>query len=133
MNEISPSNIEETPAIAMRPGKNGGQLQTGNPGNKGGGKGSITYWINRELAKEEGREALAVAKAIIEQAKQGNGPLVRELLNRNDGPVTEHVAHDGKITFEVVHVYEGDGSADDLDIDEDDESEEVDELGDLPD
>jgi hypothetical protein len=109
-------------------------LQSGNPGNKGaGGKGSITYWINRELAKEDGREALEVAKAIIEQAKQGNGPLVRELLNRNDGPVTEHVAHDGKITFEVVHVYEGDGSADDIDIDEDDESEGVDERADLPD
>jgi hypothetical protein len=131
-DEITPTISER--GAPMRPGKNGGKLQSGNPGNRGGGgKGSISYWINVELSAEEGKEARAVAKALIREAKAGNGALAKELLNRNDGPVTEHVAHDGKITFEVVHVYEGDGSADDLDIDEDDESEEVEELGDLPD
>ena len=105
-HEITPQrSVRGAP---LRPAGNGGMLQSGNPGNRGaGGKGSPSYWLNIFLAENDGKDAKAVARAMIERAKLGDPVATRIVLDRSDGPVREHVAHDGKVTFEVVHVYEG--------------------------
>ena len=48
---------------------------------------SVTYWAKKLLEAEDGKEAHAVAQSMIENAKGGNSSLLKELLDRVEGPV----------------------------------------------
>lgn len=82
-----------------QPGRNGGTL------NKGGGgrpKGSVSIVsaLKKELAK--GATASEVAKAIIEQAKSGNGVAIKAVLDRIDGPVKNEIDADMRVVVEFA-------------------------------
>ena len=70
------------------PGAGGGpQPGSGRPPNEF----SVTYWAKKLLEANSGEEANAVAKSMIENAKSGNSSLLKELLDRVEGPVKQQI------------------------------------------
>ena len=52
---------------------------------------SVTYWAKKLLEAEDGKEAEAVAQSMITNAKSGNSSLLKELLDRVEGPVKQQI------------------------------------------
>jgi hypothetical protein len=82
------------------PGAGGGNNGGGRPPNEK----SVTYWAKQLLEAEDGKEAEAVAKSMIENAKGGNSSLLRELLDRVEGPVKQksEVEHSGQVSYIIL-------------------------------
>ena len=52
---------------------------------------SVTYWAKQLLEANGGEEANEVAKSMIANAKGGNSSLLKELLDRVEGPVKQQI------------------------------------------
>lgn len=93
------SRANPTPPIegdAPKAVRVGGKFQPGRSGNPGGkpkGSVSLTTIIRNVLAEIDPESRRTKAETLIEtayqQAKSGNAPYFRELINRNDGILTE--------------------------------------------
>lgn len=68
-------------------------------GNKGGGSNSVTYWLRKIVAENEGIKAKQLAEAIIINAAKGNGVAMKIVVDRIDGILKESLEFDGTITI----------------------------------
>lgn len=82
----------------MRPGKNGGQLKTGNPGNAGGGRRPnwIEDWCDEMLADEGTRETVQQIMVGRKNPK-AFAAMWKALSERAFGRVPEKVEHSGTV------------------------------------
>ena len=80
---------ENSKRSAKGPGRPFQPGQSGNPGGRPKSEVSITAWLKRICADEN--EAEALARAIINQAKEGNSAAIKAVLDRVDGAVVQEV------------------------------------------
>jgi len=87
----------------MRPGKNGGQLQTGNPGNAGGGRRPawIEEFCDDALADPATREqVMSIMRG--EDNPKAFAAMWRTLAERAFGRVPEKIEHSGSLLEDLV-------------------------------
>lgn len=80
---------ENSKGSAKGPGRPFQPGQSGNPGGRPKSEVSITAWLKKICADEN--EAEALARAIINQAKEGNSAAIKAVLDRVDGAVVQEV------------------------------------------
>ena len=93
-------NTEQKTEVRTMPGRNGGTLQVGNPGNKGGGR-------HKEYMEE--RAALLAADPMVwnvqlARARAGDIRVLEFAADRAFGKAKDTTEHTGQITIE--HIYE---------------------------
>ena len=65
--------------------------QSGNPSGRPKGSMNLMPLIRRLLSEGDGEQALAVAQAALDKAKQGDAKVLAMFLDRLDGPVATRV------------------------------------------
>ena len=80
------------------PGAGGGDNGGGRPKNEY----SVTYWAKKLLEADSGKQAQEIAKSMLEHAKGGNAPLLKELLERTEGKVADNLNLSGEVKSYII-------------------------------
>jgi hypothetical protein len=101
-----PKARKTPPNTPMRPGKNGGALKTGNPGNAGGGRRPawVEEWADGVLSDPETRKQVASIMGGKKNPK-AFAAMWKALSERAFGKPTESIEVSGAVglTIQVVH------------------------------
>ena len=97
-------NTEET---STRPGKNGGRLRNGNPGNKGGGRKPQKFATFLKTLRDDGEVHDAIERAARDETSRGFQPVLRVMSDYDDEKPAEKHAIVGPIEVRVRIEREG--------------------------
>jgi hypothetical protein len=70
------------------------------------GESRLSALIETELAKEDGKNAYALAKALVQRAIEGDEFSVKAVLDRVDGPIEKKLNISGMVQQQVISLVE---------------------------